>query len=314
MRGPRIRLPACISRGASCRSSWAAALYSESPTLARRFPSSGPGTRPYRLAPPLPVLSSLKSDHLLSAVDLTLAMSVRTALNSSPRSRGTVTLSRVGSACRAREYAPSVSSCESTLSATTSPPGSSFGRGEREEPLVVVLLGVEEDDVEDVLDRRQRLERVALDELGPLVEPGVGDVPPPGLALRRVVLEREHAAAEDPRAGGEPDRRVPARAADLEHLARVLRRDEREQEPPGRRRDRPRALLARRPRARARRRPPPRGARARRARGRRASRRAYVTAGRRRRGLPFSQRLPQLADREQRARGRPARSAGPSAS
>src|SRR5437773_1524608 len=39
----------------------------ESPTLARRFPS-GPGTRPYRLAPPLPVQSSIKPEHLLSAV------------------------------------------------------------------------------------------------------------------------------------------------------------------------------------------------------------------------------------------------------
>ena len=42
---------------------------------------------------------------------------------------------------------------------------------EREELLVVVLLGVEEDDVEHVVDRRQRLVRVALDELGPLLEP-----------------------------------------------------------------------------------------------------------------------------------------------
>src|SRR5262245_27593018 len=68
LRGPRIRSPACFGRGASCCSSPERGAYSESPTLAWRFPSQVPGTRPYRLAPPLPVLSSLKSDHLLSAV------------------------------------------------------------------------------------------------------------------------------------------------------------------------------------------------------------------------------------------------------
>ena len=41
---------------------------------------------------------------------------------------GTVTDSREGSFCRAREYEPRVSSCERTLSATTSAPGSSFSR------------------------------------------------------------------------------------------------------------------------------------------------------------------------------------------
>ena len=82
--------------------------------------------------------------------------------------------------------------------------------------------------------------RVALDQLGPFVQPGLGDVAAPGLALRGVVLERDDAAAEDPRAGGEPDRRVAARAADLEHLAPGLRRDEREQEAPGGRRHRAR--------------------------------------------------------------------------
>src|SRR5581483_7204232 len=44
-----------------------------------------------------------------------------------------------------------------------------------------------------------------------------------------------------------PDRRVPARAADLQDLAAGLRRDEREQELPGRRRDCPRAPLLREP-------------------------------------------------------------------
>ena len=48
-----------------------------------------------------------------------------------------------------------------------------------EQRLVVVLLGVDEDDVEDVFDRRQRLERVALDQLRGLREPGLLDVAPP---------------------------------------------------------------------------------------------------------------------------------------
>src|SRR5205085_379588 len=56
---------------------------------------------------------------------------------------------------------------------------------------------------------------------------------------------REDAAAEVAHARREPDRRVAARAADLEHLAVGLRRDEREEEPAGRGLDRPRAQLAR---------------------------------------------------------------------
>ena len=43
------------------------AALSEPPTLARRFPVV-PGARLYPLVPPLPELSSLKPDHLLSAV------------------------------------------------------------------------------------------------------------------------------------------------------------------------------------------------------------------------------------------------------
>ncbi len=39
---------------------------------------------------------------------------------------------------------------------------------EREERVVVVLLGVEEDDVEDVVERLKRLEGVSLDELDPV--------------------------------------------------------------------------------------------------------------------------------------------------
>src|SRR5207302_9950595 len=55
------------------------------------------------------------------------------------------------------------------------------------------------------------------------------------------VLEREHLAAEDASSGGEPDRRVTTRAADLEHLAVVLRRREGEEEPARRRGDGARA-------------------------------------------------------------------------
>ena len=74
--------------------------------------------------------------------------------------------------------------------------------------------------------------------------------------LRGIVLEREHAAAEIADAGGEPDRRVAARAADLEHLAVRLRRDQREEELPGRRRDLARAQLAARQASSRSRRPP----------------------------------------------------------
>ena len=57
------------------------------------------------------------------------------------------------------------------------PTGSTFSRASRTAGLVVVLPGVEEDDVEAVLERGQGLLRVALDELGPLLEPRLRDVP-----------------------------------------------------------------------------------------------------------------------------------------
>ena len=85
-------------------------------------------------------------------------------------------------------------------------------------------------------------ERIALDQLRPLVEPRVGDVRPPGLALDGIVLEREQSSSEKPRPRGEPDRRVAARAADLEHLDTGLRGSECEEEAAGRRRDLARAL------------------------------------------------------------------------
>ena len=110
--------------------------------------------------------------------------------------------------------------------------------------LVLLLLGVEEDHVEDIVDRGERLEGIAGRELGPLVEPGLLDVAAPGVDFCRIVLEREDPAAEVADTGREPDRRVAARAADLEHLAVGLRRDEREEELPRRPLDRPRAQLA----------------------------------------------------------------------
>lgn len=54
--------------------------------------------------------------------------SVSTTVTSRPRSSGTVTDTCAGSLCRAAEYAASVFACETTLSATTSAPGSSRPR------------------------------------------------------------------------------------------------------------------------------------------------------------------------------------------
>jgi hypothetical protein len=143
-----------------------------------------------------------------------------------------VTDSSVSSACRAREYVPSVSSCESTLSAITTAAGSSFWRRKLEQPLVVLLLRVQKDQVEHVVDRGQGVERIALDEVRPILQARISDVRAPGGDLVRVVLQRQHAAAQVPDAGREPDRRVAARAADLQHLAVRLRSDECEQELP----------------------------------------------------------------------------------
>ena len=51
---------------------------------------------------------------------------------------------------------------------------------EREQLLVEPVGSVEEDDVEHVVDRAERLARVALDEQRCLLEPRVADVPPQG--------------------------------------------------------------------------------------------------------------------------------------
>jgi hypothetical protein len=75
---------------------------------------------------------------------------------------------------------------------------------ELEEPLVVSLLGIDEDQIENVID------------------------------LGRVVLEGEHPPAEMADAGSQPDRGIAARSPDFEHLAVRLWRDEREEELPRR--------------------------------------------------------------------------------
>ena len=179
-------------------------------------------------------------------------------MTSSPRSSGIVTDERLGSLwraaavlaragrrarghCRRRRGLPAPAARARARRAPRSPP--SRRRGRRRS------------------SRRPRARRAASNaspstRLRPLVEAGLGDVAPPGRAPLGVALDRQHVPAEDAHAGGEPDRRVAARAAELEHLAPGLRRHEGEQEPPGRRRDLPRAPLGREASLRAPPRPP----------------------------------------------------------
>jgi hypothetical protein len=84
--------------------------------------------------------------------------------------------------------------------------------------LVVGLFRVDEDDVEDILDRRDKLERVPLEELDPFAQAGRGDVLPPERSRRRVVLDRKDAPTEIANSGPEPDARIAARPADLQDL------------------------------------------------------------------------------------------------
>src|SRR5687768_4355576 len=84
--------------------------------------------------------------------------------------------------------------------------------GEPEVGLVLGLGGVEEDDVEDVVDPRQNLERIALDEVGPALEAGLANVLAPARRRRQVSLEGQHATAQVADAGAEPDARVAAAA------------------------------------------------------------------------------------------------------
>jgi hypothetical protein len=121
----------------------------------------------------------------------------------------------VGSFCRARLYSSSVSRWESTLSA-----------GVPEIVLVVFLLRVDEDDVEDVLHLVQDVQRIPLDQLHPVLEPDLGDVLAPATGRLRIPLDRNDAPAQVSGPTAEPDRGVPARAADLQHLACGLGSDE----------------------------------------------------------------------------------------
>ena len=256
-----------------------------SPTLARRFPGRSRGRHPYPLVPPLPELSEITLGPPPFRGNRTIAESAATArrtLSSSPRSSGTVTLRRVGSACRAAEYWASGSGCERTLSATTRPPGSTLSAREAEELFVVVLLGVEEDDVEHVVDPRQLLERVALAQLGPLLDARLLDVAMPGLDLApgraRARGRARRGTGRPPRARSRSSRASRrARAPRSRSAARRARRGS------GRSSARPGASAARAgARAPARRRPHVRGARARPLRGRRASAGNYRGTGARR--------------------------------
>jgi len=116
--------------------------------------------------------------------------------------------------------------------------GLEFLAGETEQLLVLLVGRVEEDHVEHVVDRGQRLARVAFDQLGRLLEAGVGDVAPPAGDAFVVALELEDPAAEEANRGREPDRGVAAAGADLEHLAIRLRRADGEEKSSGRRLDR----------------------------------------------------------------------------
>ena len=74
MQPPSVQSPARISRGASCPAVHDRAALTASPLRWLGDSPWVPGTRLYPLAPPLPGLSEIKSDHLLSAVALTLAV------------------------------------------------------------------------------------------------------------------------------------------------------------------------------------------------------------------------------------------------
>ena len=193
-----------------------------------------------------------------------------------------MTLRRVGSAWRAAEYWASGSGCERTLSATKSAARLDLVAREAEELFVVVLLGVEEDDVEHVVDPRQLLERVALDAARPTPRrppPRRCDATPrswPGRARARGRARRD--SGRPPRARSRSSRASRrARAPRSRSAAQRARRGS------GRSSARPGASAARAgARAPARRRPHARGARARPLRGRRTWSGNYRGSGARR--------------------------------
>ena len=71
--------------------------------------------------------------------------------------------------------------------------------------LVLRLLGIDEDDVEDVLELMEDVERVRLDQLHPFLEPGSAYVPTPAGGRLGIALDGEDAPAEITNAGAEPD-------------------------------------------------------------------------------------------------------------
>ena len=161
-----------------------------------------------------------------------------TDVSSSPLSSGTVTLDERGIALAGAGVGAEDLLVGEDVVREDQRPGVDQAADELEVALVLVLLRVDEDDVEDVLEGRERLERVALDQLRPLLEPGLGNVGAPVGGDLRIALQRDDAPAQEPRGGGEPDRRVRAAGADLEHLAVGLRGDDREEKTAGRRLDR----------------------------------------------------------------------------
>ena len=169
-------------------------------------------------------------------------------MSSRPRSSGTVTLESVRIRLARRRVGAECLRVRLDVVGHDEPSRLEERPREGEERLVVVLLGVEEHEVEGVLRRAERFERIALDQVGPLVEAGVRDVRAPGLAFRRVVLERRQPTSQHAGSSGEPDRRVAARGADLQHLDSRLARSDCEEKAAGRRRDLPRPLHGRQPR------------------------------------------------------------------
>ena len=67
-------------------------------------------------------------------------------------------------------------------------------------------------------------------EIGPLLESRLRDVGAPGSHLREIVLQGRQMTAEVAHPGRQPEARVAARGADLEHLTVPLWRHEPEEE------------------------------------------------------------------------------------
>src|SRR5207253_2084239 len=122
----------------------------------------------YPLVPPLPVLEdfTVGPPPFRSGPTLAVAEDYR-QLESSVERDGHALEGRVGLA-RLRVGGQRVGMGEDVVR-DDHPGRLDLAARELEELLVLLLLGVEEDQVEDVVDRRQRLEGVALDDLGPVL-------------------------------------------------------------------------------------------------------------------------------------------------